>query len=173
MRGMAKIPMMLLLALGTMPAPIHSAATNSGAEAFEKLKLLAGHWESVNGGEMKATLDIELTGGGSAVAERFHMVDHGKSEDMLTTYYLDGDQVKLTHYCMAGNQPTLRGTYSPETKTITFDFLSATNLKSVNEGHMHRAVYTFVDNDHLKMAWTYRKDQKDAFTEDFMYVRKQ
>jgi hypothetical protein len=98
---MAKIPMVLVLAMGTMPAPIHSAA-NSGTEAFEKLKLLAGHWESVNGGEMKATLDIELTGGGSAVAEQFHMVDHGKSEDMLTAYYLDGDQVKLTHYCMAG-----------------------------------------------------------------------
>src|SRR5260370_19822682 len=159
MRGMVKFLTVLVLAVGTMPAPIHSAVTNSGAEAFEKLKLLAGHWESVNGGEMKATLDIELTGGGSAVAERFHMVDHGKSEDMLTTYYLDGDQVKLTHYCMAGNQPTLRGTYSPETKRITFDFVSATNLKRVKEGHVHHACYTLLDKDRLPMAWPYRMHQ--------------
>lgn len=169
MRGMAKILMGLLVALGMMQAAGYSA-TNGSAEAFEKLKSLAGHWEGARG-EMKSTLDISLTGGGSAVVERFHMEGQGKSEEMLTTYYLDGDQLKLTHYCMAGNQPTLRGTYSPETKTITFDFLSATNLKSPNDGHMHRAVYTFVDNDHLQMAWTYRKDQKDVFTEDFTYVR--
>ena len=169
MRRMTKITMALVLAAGVMSAASFSA-TNSSAEAFEKLKSLAGHWEGTRG-EMKSTLDISLTGGGSAVVERFHMEEQGKSEDMLTTYYLDGDQVNLTHYCMAGNQPTLRGTYSPETKTITFDFVSATNLKSPNDGHMHRTVYTFVDNDHLKMAWTFRKDQKDVFTEDFMYVR--
>ncbi len=169
MRRMTKIMMALVLTAGMMAAASYSA-TNSSAEAFEKLKLLAGHWEG-DRGEMKATLDITPTAGGSAVMERFHMEEQGKSEEMLTTYYLDGDQLKLTHYCMAGNQPTLRGTYSPETKTITFDFVSATNLKSPNDGHMHRAVYTFVDNDHLKMAWTFRKDQKDTFTEDFTYVR--
>ena len=169
MRGMAKILMVLTLASGMMAAASYSA-TNSSAEAFEKLKSLAGHWEGTRG-EMKSTLDITLTGGGSAVVERFQMEEQGKWEEMLTTYYLDGDQLKLTHYCMAGNQPTLRGTYSSETKTITFDFVSATNLKSPNDGHMHHAVYTFVDNDHLKMAWTFRKDQKDTFTEDFTYVR--
>ncbi len=29
----------------------------------------------------------------------------------------------------------------------------------------------FLDNDHFKTAWTFRKDQKDAFTEDATYVR--
>ena len=169
MRGMTKVVVALALIAGMTAAASYSA-TNNSAEAFEKLKSLAGHWEGARG-EMKSTLDISLTGGGSAVVERFHMEEQGKSEEMLTTYYLDGDQLKLTHYCMAGNQPTLRGTYSPETKTITFDFLSATNLKSPNDGHMHHAVYTFVDNDHLKMSWTFRKDQKDTFTEDFTYVR--
>jgi len=169
MREMTKIMMALILTVGMMAAASYSA-TNSSAEAFERLKSLAGHWEGARG-EMKSTLDITLTGGGSAVVERFHMEEQGKSEEMLTTYYLDGDQLKLTHYCMAGNQPTLQGTYSPETKSIAFEFLSATNLKNPNDGHMHRAVYTFVDNDHLKMSWTYRKDQKDVFTEDFTYVR--
>jgi hypothetical protein len=169
MRRMTKIVMALVLTAG-MSAAASFSATNGSAEAFEKLKALAGHWECTRG-EMKSTLDISLTGGGSAVVERFHTEEQGKSEEMLTTYFLDGDQLKMTHYCMAGNQPTLRGTYSPETKTITFDFVSATNLKSADDGHMHHAVYTFVDNDHLKMAWTFRKDQKDVFTEDFTYVR--
>jgi len=148
-----------------------SAAPGSGAEAFEKLKSLVGHWETDKTNMDKASLDLELTSGGTAVLEKSHMVENGKPVDMITLYYLDGDQVKLTHYCMAGNQPTMRGTYAPDAKTITFDFVSATNLKSADDGHMHHATYTFIDNDHFKTTWTFRKDQKDAFTEDVTYVR--
>jgi hypothetical protein len=96
----------------------------------------------------------------------------GKPVDIITLYYWDGDRIKLTHYCMSGNQPTMRGTYSPETKTLKFDLESITNLKSADSGHMHHATYTFIDSDHFKTTWTLRKDQKDAFTEDVTYVRK-
>lgn len=157
------------IAIAAMAGP-RAAASNS-TEAFEKLKSLVGHWETDKTNMEKATLDVELTSGGTAVLEKFHMVENGKPVEMTTLYYLDGDQVKLTHYCEAGNQPTMRGTYAPETKTLTFDFVSATNLKSADEGHMHHAVYTFMDNDHFKTTWTFRKDQKDAFTEDVTYVR--
>lgn len=113
----------------------------------------------------------ELTSGGTALIERSHMVENGKPVEMITLYYLDNHQIKLTHYCMAGNQPTMRGTYSPDTKTLTFDLVSISNVKSANDGHMHHAVYTFLDNDHFKTTWTFQKDQKDAFTEDVTYVR--
>jgi hypothetical protein len=146
-------------------------AGGSGTVAFEQLKSLAGHWETEKSNTEKATLDLELTAGGTAVIERFHMTEQGKPVEMITLYYLDGEQLKLTHYCMAGNQPTMRGTYAPDTKTLTFEFEGATNLKSPNDGHMHHAVYTFIDNDHFKTTWTFRKDQKDAFTEDVTYVR--
>jgi hypothetical protein len=171
MRGIAKILTVSILALGMMPAPTHSAA-NNGAEAFEKLKALVGHWETDKTNMNKGTLDVELTSGGTAVMEKFRMVEDGKPVEMITLYYLDGDQVRLTHYCMAGNQPTMRGTYSPGSKTITFDFLGATNMKSADDGHMHHAVYTFIDNDHFKTTWTFQKNQKDTFTEDMTYVRK-
>jgi hypothetical protein len=146
-------------------------AGGNGTVAFEQLKSLAGHWETETPNKEKATLDLELTSGGTAVIERFHMTEQGKPVEMITLYYLDGEQLKLTHYCMAGNQPTMRGIYAPDTKTLTFEFEGATNLKSPNDGHMHHAVYTFIDNDHFKTAWTFRKDQKDAFTEDVTYVR--
>ncbi len=113
------------------------AAAGGSAEAFANLKTLVGHWEEQKASEHKATLDIELTSGGTTLLERFHMVEQGKPVEMITMYYLDGGQIKLTHYCMAGNQPTMRGTYAPETKTLTFDFENATNLKSANDGHMH------------------------------------
>jgi hypothetical protein len=147
------------------------AGTSGSVEAFEKLKSLVGHWETDKSNMNKATLDLELTSGGTAVLEKFRMVESGKPVEMTTLYYLDGDQVKLTHYCMAGNQPTMRGSYAPETKTITFDLVSISNLKNPGDGHMHHAVYTFIDNDHFKTTWTFQKDQKDAFTEDVTYVR--
>jgi hypothetical protein len=146
-------------------------AGGNGSAAFEQLKSLAGHWETEKSNTDKATLDLELTAGGTAVIERAHLTDQGKTVEMITLYYLDGDQLKMTHYCMAGNQPTMRATYAPDTKTLTFDFESATNLKSPNDGHMHHAVYTFLDNDHFKTTWTFQKNQKDAFTEDVTYVR--
>ena len=150
----------------------HVFAAGSSAEAFTQLKSLVGHWEEQKTSEYKSTLDIELTAGGTALLEKFRMMEQGKPVEMITLYYLDGGQLKLTHYCMAGNQPTMRGSYAPETKTLTFDFESAGNLKSPNEGHMHHAVYKFVDNDHFQTTWTFQKDQKDAFTEDVIYVRK-
>lgn len=143
----------------------------SGAEAFERLKSLVGHWETDKTSMNKASLDLELTSGGTAILEKIRMVEDGKPVEMITLYYLDGGDVKLTHYCTEGNQPTMRGTYSPETKTLTFEFVSISNLRSANDGHMHHATYTFLDNDHFKTTWTFRKDQKDAFTEEVTYVR--
>ncbi len=169
MKSMWRILGVLVLSMGIMPAP--NPAAGSGAEAFEKLKALVGHWETDKANMAKATLDLELTSGGTAVLEKFHMVENGKPVEMTTLYYLDGDQIKLTHYCMAGNQPTMKGSYAPDTKTITFDLVSISNLKSADDGHMHHAVNTFIDNDHFKTTWTFRKEQKDAFTEDVTYVR--
>lgn len=156
-----------VLAFAIAPAK----AGGNGAVAFDQLKSLAGHWETEKSNTDKATLDLEVTSGGTAVIERAHVTDAGKTVEMITLYYLDGEQLKLTHYCMAGNQPTMRATYAPDTKTLTFEFEGATNLKSPNDGHMHHAVYTFIDNDHFKTTWTFRKDQKDAFTEDITYIR--
>jgi hypothetical protein len=165
--GMLAVAVVAVFALAMSPV----RAGGNGAAAFEQLKALTGHWEAQPAGEGKATLDLELTAAGTALIERSHMIEGGKSVEMITLYYIDGDQLKLTHYCMAGNQPTMRATYAPDTKTLTFDFERVTNLKTPNDGYMHHAVYTFVDNDHFKTAWTFRKDQKDAFTEDVTYVR--
>src|SRR5260370_22692070 len=124
------------------------AAAGGSAEAFAQLKTLVGHWEEQKASEHKATLDIELTSGGTTLLEKFRMVEQGKPVEMITMYYVDGGQIKLTHYCMAGNQPTMRGTYAPETRTITFDFENPTNLNTPHDRHIHHAVYTLIPNAH-------------------------
>src|SRR6266481_7551538 len=131
MKGLARILGVLVLSMGIM-AVRSNAAPGGGAEAFEKLKALVGHWETDKTNMNKATLDLELTSGGTAVMEKVRMEENGKPVEMITLYYLDGDQIKLTHYCMAGNQPTMRGTYAPETKTLKFALESITNLKSAD-----------------------------------------
>jgi|SRR5277367_911950 len=168
-RGIVVLATIVALVFAFAISPVR--AGGNGTVAFEQLKSLTGHWETGKSSADKATLDLEVTAGGTAVIERANITDKGKTVEMITLYYLDGDQLKMTHYCMAGNQPTMHGTYAPDTKTLTFDFDGASNLKSPNDGHMHHAVYTFIDNDHFKTAWTFQKDQKDAFTEDVTYVR--
>src|SRR5215813_5846526 len=173
MKNSAKCLIACATILSLVPGALWTVAKpgSSNSEAFDKLKSMVGHWEQQKEGE-KGTLDIELTAGGSAILERSSEIVEGKPVQMTTVYYLDGDHVRLTHYCMAGNQPTMRGTYSPETKTMTFDFVGVTNLKSPDEGHMHHAVYVFLDDNHIKETWTFRKNQKDTFSEEATYVRK-
>ena len=158
------------LVAGLAGLRLHAAP--AATEGFAQLKTLIGHWEEQKATNYKSTLDVELTAGGTALLEKFRMINEGKPVEMITLYYLDGGEIKLTHYCMTGNQPTMRGSYAPDSKTLTFDFESAGNLKSPNDGHMHHAVYKFIDNDHFQTLWTFRKDQKDTFTEDVTYARK-
>ncbi len=90
---------------------VNTPAGNNGAAAFEKMKSLAGHWEGSTPDDAKLTADIEVTSDGNAVLERFQMIEGGRPMTMITMYYLDGDTLKLTHYCHAGNQPTMAATY--------------------------------------------------------------
>ena len=171
MKKAARVLMMVALMAG-LAGSRQVVAAPGNAEGFVQLKSLVGHWEEQKVSQNKSTLDVELTAGGTTLVEKFRVVEQGKPVEMITMYYLDGGQLKLTHYCMAGNQPTMRGSYAPETKTLTFEFENTTNLKSANDGHMHHAVYKFIDNDHFRTTWTFQKDQKDVFAEDVIYVRR-
>jgi len=85
--------------------PLGAAAEGStpAAAMFARIKSLAGQWEAqVNGG--KAEITYEVIAGGSAVMERESAEG---MPPMLTVYYLDGNRLLLTHYCMAGNQPRM------------------------------------------------------------------
>jgi len=115
----------LLLVAGT------AAGSQSDAQkALEKLKSLVGTWQgkTVKGDSVE---DIfRLTAGGTAVMGE----DKMGSEEMLSLFYVDGDRLLMTHFCPSGNQPRMQATISPDLKTITFDFLDATNLPNLQAG---------------------------------------
>jgi len=75
---------------------------------------------------------------------------------MLTTFFLDGNRLLMTHYCEARNQPTLAASAIDDgTNSVFFRFLSGTNMASRDVGHMDSCVIRFVDGDHTTHRWSW------------------
>ena len=142
-RGITLPFILLLVTTGAM--------AQSAQKSFEQLKTLAGSWEgTIDGQPMQVSLRV--TSMGNAL---IHEMKGNGPEDPVTMFHLDGNRLLLTHYCDAGNQPRMVATTSPDGKTITFDFVDATNLLSSQEGHMQRVTFTFIDTDHHTEKWDF------------------
>lgn len=140
------------LAVSFSPAP-------SAKQAFEKLKTLAGTWEGKagHGADAEATKVIyKVTGAGSAVVETQFP---GSAHEMITIYHLDGDNLLLTHYCAAQNQPKMRYVPGKDASTFKFDFVSGSNMKPT-DAHMRNLTMKFVDADHLISEWAFYSNGK-------------
>jgi len=126
-----------------------TAFAQSDAQAtFTKLKSLAGDWAGKTSDGRSVQTTYRVTSGGSALMAEIH-----SEEDMVTMFHLDGDRLLMTHYCGAGNQPRMVGAISPDGKTVTFNYLDATNLLSTQPGHMERLVVTLADSSHYSEEW--------------------
>ena len=137
------------------PSKTLNAVKLQGAQArFERLKSLAGSWAAVGTSTLPnpdPQLVYRVTAGGSAVLETSFP---GSEQEMVTLYHLDGDELMLTHYCAAGNQPTMRAKPGPLDR-IEWEFAGATHLASIEDGHMHDGVVEIFDEDHFTGTWCY------------------
>jgi hypothetical protein len=127
-------------------------AQSDAQKSFDKLKALAGSWEGTLEGK-PLQVSLRVTSMGNALMHE--MSGAGRPDDPITLFHLDGDRLLMTHYCDAGNQPRLVATVSPDGKTITFNFLEATNLLSSQMGHMQRVVFSLIDSDHHTEKWEF------------------
>jgi hypothetical protein len=153
----SRIAITLLLVLATSAAFAASAAQKS----FEELKSLDGSWEGKASNGQPVQVAYRVTSNGSALMSEIK----GK-DDMISMFNLDGERLLMTHYCSAGNQPRMVASTSPDGKTITFDFLDATNLASPEAGHMTRMVLSMPDANHHTEEWVYTdhgKEMKEVF----------
>jgi hypothetical protein len=140
-------------------------------QAFARLSALGGRWEGHSTKGWEDTLEILGIARGSAILGKSTFKDEAH-EAMATLFYLDGERLLLTHYCEAGNQPTLVASSAEEDgRTLTFTFLSGTGMRSRDEGHMDKVVVRFVDSDHFSSRWTWYQDGKERWLEEISYRR--
>jgi len=91
----------------------------------------------------------------------------GGHENMVSMIHMDGDRLLMTHYCGAGNQPRMKAALAPDGKSVSFDFIDATNLSSRDAGHMQHVLFAMPDADHHTEEWTFLdhgKEMKELFT---------
>jgi hypothetical protein len=162
----------VLVAAALVAAGEEAPAEKPRHPQLERMKKLAGEWLLVGAdGQPTATIgaSYRVTSGGSAVLETLFP---GKDSEMVTMYYLDGGELVLTHYCCLANQPRMKADQGSAEGTIAFKFAGGSNIDPARDAHMHEAVQTFVDDDHLKSTWTMWEGGKAAETNTFTLARK-
>lgn len=153
------------LAISAAPARADDAAKVTAKSAFKKIKSLAGEWSAESKGEHLAgptKVTYKVTAAGSAVLQTQFP---GSGHEMVTVYHLDGDDLKATHYCAAGNQPRMKLDKKASTPdTLVFVFDGGTNFDPDTDMHIHALKTEFKDGNHVKEEWDAFADGKKATT---------
>lgn len=165
MKSSTRILNLLILSVVALAAAaIAQTSTSTEAQkAFATIKSMPGSWEGKAEDGHDVRVDFKITAGGSAVMSEIfgHDETHGH-EDMISMINLDGpNRLLMTHYCAAGNQPRMQASASPDGKTITFNYVDATNLATPDAGHMQRMVLTLLDDNHHTEEWTFTDHGKE------------
>ena len=138
-------------------------AQSDAQKSFDELKTLAGVWKgTVTANPPQPDWDNKPVWASLRVTSRGNAIVHEMKEpgtpdgmthdDPITMFYLDGDQLVLTHYCDAGNRPRMQARNS-DGKVVEFDFVDVSG--STKPGNMYHAVFTAIDANHHVEEWTY------------------
>jgi hypothetical protein len=139
--------------------------------AYDKMKTLVGSWEGkVNEGgtALKTNARFQLVSDGSALAA---WLGEGSPHEMVTMFYMDGNQLMATHYCAAHNQPRMVLVNGGDQNRLVFKFKDGTNIQP-DAGHMQQVAFVIDDTNHHIEEWTYLQNGKKDTTR-FDFRRKQ
>ncbi len=130
------------------------AAMAEPGSVFEKFKALAGEWEGQRSGGGSVKVSYQVLSGDSTVVEI--LTELAEEVTMVTVYHMDGNDVRMTHYCSAQNQPRMKASsVNPGARVVSFEFVDATNLAQPTDGHMQNLEITFKDRNHIAQKWTW------------------
>jgi len=147
--------MALAMVVPAAPAGAGHGGSGDGVSkataGLDKLKSLAGVWESKGNDSERVTVAYEVVSNGSAVMES---IRHADAPDMITVYYINGDRLMMTHFCALGNQPRMKASVpAGDIKELRFSYVDGTNMRK-SDTHMHGLVMQFLSNTHVHAAWT-------------------
>lgn len=148
--------LMMTISVATWATTKEKAPSTDYEAAFERLKSLVGEWEEAESPHRQIT--YHLTGNGTSLIEEFR----GRPA-MTSVYHMDGGNLRLTHFCNAGNQPRMKATaYDPAAGTLSFRFVDVTNLSKPTAYHTRDLEVVFQDEDHILLNFVGRKNGKDV-----------
>jgi hypothetical protein len=157
----------ILVLLLTLSA-VSSAYAQAADRAFETLRGLVGRWEGTYAwsgartGEGRAVAVYHLTGNGSSLVESLFM-NGEEAPAMTSVYHLDGEDLRMTHYCAAQNQPRLKAT-AIEPSRFLFSFVDGTNLRA-RPAHVSRVELLPPADQGLVLRFTFATAGKEAVEE--------
>ncbi|HET8924735.1 MAG TPA: hypothetical protein VFN26_17265 [Candidatus Acidoferrum sp.] len=146
---------------------VDTPAPSEAQKSFDTMKTFAGEWEgpvkvdppmpNMTDGNPLMHVSMRVTSRGNVLVHEFQEantpLDATKYDHPVTMLYVDGDQLNLIHYCDAGNRPHMVARKSPDGRTVEFDFVDLSG--GTQYGHMHHAVFTYLDANHHTEDWTY------------------
>lgn len=137
-----------------------AVAPEREAEMFTPITALEGEWEMPDeDGSMTLASRFAVTANNSAVRE---IMFPGSPYEMTNLYHMDGNDLVITHYCAAGNQPrmvTSHATQTDEGTTYFFDLDSVSNLRPEHDHYMGNMTLTILNDGTLREDWrSYQRD---------------
>lgn len=144
----------LLLALAAYGLSSTGTESQTPADAFERMKSLAGEWQADLPGYGPILDSIRLVSKGTAVEETLGT----PSDNEVSIYTRDSKGLLLTHFCALtsdGHVARLEtGALQGSPARIEFTLVSVSNLRDKAAPHMRRVLFTFLDRDHFSEKWT-------------------
>jgi hypothetical protein len=141
----------------------------SAAPHLDEIKKLVGDWYQV-GDDGKPSEQLvssyRVTAGGSAVIETLFP---GEEHEMISMYFMDGGDLRLTHYCSLGNAPRFRAERSKN--GLAWRCLGVHNLDSHRAAHMHEGHTDWHGADHITGTWLQTNDGEVTYTAAFELIR--
>ena len=146
----------------------------SASDMFEQMLKLEGEWEGSyewtdgrsGGGAMRVRYTV--TGAGSALIE--DLINEEGVATMTTVYHLSGEDLRMTHYCAARNQPRLKSSlFSDAPPAAEFQLVDVTGLTKYGSVQAFRI--EIVDADHLNLRFTFAGNPKTSGVENIRLKR--
>jgi hypothetical protein len=162
-----------VIALLVFPAGIGLAAAAEGLSpkaAFEKLKGLAGRWEGnvESPGGPASAVEYRVTAAGTLVTE---VQFPGTEYEMVSLFYLDGEDLRAKHFCAMGNQPEMKFDPSASSETdFHFAFTGGTNMDPAKDAHVHGGTISF-RGERLENEWAVYSGGKPGGANRFFLSR--
>jgi hypothetical protein len=173
MKSICLMLFVALMSLTTVAFAQHDAhkaadqvAPPEAQKSFDTMKSLAGNWEgpvTVDPPQPEMSdgkplhISMRVTSRGNALVHEMQEAgtpnDPTRYDHPVTMFYVDSGRLTLVHYCDAGNRPRMLARPSADGKSVEFDFSDISG--STDYGHMHHAVFTFIDSSHHIEDWTY------------------